>query len=307
MSAGEAPTESSLVPGNLPSSGYADSVQHDDVRSVASGVPLARRDDDPGSDRYKARNRRARILELLEQREFVGVQELADMFDMTVQSVRRDLGSLADEGLVLRKRGGAARPPSTGRSSRRFLEDLSTNIQAKERIARTAAGLLKPGEVAFFYSGSTVARVAASIPPETRSGLTIVSNSLPVINEVGDWVDPHLIAVGGLFLQTYMAFVGPQANATFREMSADVAVIGASGIAAAHGLTTPHQLIAEVGGTIVERSQRTIVVADSTKVGRGGLTPIAPLLDIDMLITDAGADQVELDLLREAGIDIQIV
>jgi DeoR/GlpR family transcriptional regulator of sugar metabolism len=108
-------------------------------------------------------------------------------------------------------------------------------------------------------------------------------------------------------LQTYMAFVGPQANATFREMSADVAVIGASGIAAAHGLTTPHQLIAEVGGTIVERSQRTIVVADSTKVGRGGLTPIAPLLDIDMLITDAGADQVELDLLREAGIDIQIV
>lgn len=83
-----------------------------------------------------------------------------------------------------------------------------------------------------------------------------------------------MIAVGGLFLQAYMAIVGPQAIATFRPISADVDVIGASGLSAEYDLTTPHHLLAEVGGTIVERAQRTIVVADASKIGRGGPIPI---------------------------------
>jgi DeoR/GlpR family transcriptional regulator of sugar metabolism len=262
--------------------------------------------DETSAERYRMRDRRARILELLEHRDFVGVRELAEMFEMTEVSVRRDLAILAEDGLITRKRGGAVRP-RVGRTSHRFAEDTQTNAQVKARISRTAAELIKPGNSVLFYSGSTVAKVASSIPPDVRSTLTIVSNSLPVIDEVGSWTDPHLVAVGGLYLPQYMAFVGPQANNAFKELSADIAIIGASGLSAAFGLTTPHQLIAEVGGTIVERATTTIVVADSSKIGRGGLTPIAPLRSVHTLVTDAASDPEELAALRRVGIEVIVV
>lgn len=262
--------------------------------------------DETSSERYRMRARRARILELLEYRDFVSVRELAEMFDMTEVSVRRDLSALADDGLITRKRGGAVRP-RVGRTSHRFAEDTQTNAQVKARISHAAAELIRPGSSVLFYSGSTVARVASSIPPDVRSTLTIVSNSLPVIDEVGSWPDPHLIAVGGLYLPQYMAFVGPQANNTLKELSADVAIIGASGLSAAFGLTTPHQLIAEVGGTIVERAATTIVVADSSKIGRGGLTPIAPLSSVQTIVTDTASDPEELAALRRLGIEVVLV
>lgn len=274
--------------------------------------------DDRTSERYTVRHRRARILELVQQHGFVTVVELAEMFDMTVQSVRRDLNTLADKGLVLRKRGGVSRIPTAerdssdgilddgGLNSDRFTIDSRVNRALKRRIAAAAAAHLRPGNVVFLYSGSTVALVPAAIPAELRPMLTVVTNSLPVINEVGSWADPNLIAVGGLFLQTHMAFVGPQTDAAYRRMGADVALIGASGLSAEFGLTTPNDLIAEVGGTIVERARRTIVVADSSKIGGVGVTPIAPLGSVDLLITDAGADPAELDALRAAGMEVQI-
>lgn len=262
--------------------------------------------DDFTSEPYQIRDRRARILELLEYREFVEVQDLADRFDVSVQSIRRDLTAMAEDGLILRKRGGATRPPMSG-LSRRFLDDSQANAAAKSRIGKAAAELIKPGSVSFFYSGSTVARTAMCIPEESRSSLTLVSNSLPIMDEVASWTDPHFVAVGGLFLQPYMAYVGPQAISTFRELSADIAIIGASGLSAAMGLTTPHHLIAEVGSVIVERANTTVVVADHTKIGRGGLTPIASLRSIDILITDDESDADELDAIRRMGIDVRVV
>ena len=103
-----------------------------------------------------------------------------------------------------------------------------------------------------------------------------------------------------------MAFVGPQTIESLRSLSADVAVVGCDGLSLAEGLTTPHQLIAEIGTILIERSRQTIVVADSSKIGRRGFTPIAPAKAIDVLVTDGEADPGELSALRQAGIDVHI-
>jgi DeoR/GlpR family transcriptional regulator of sugar metabolism len=158
-----------------------------------------------------------------------------------------------------------------------------------------------------FYSGSTVALVAVALRQLERMNLTVVSPSLPVINEVSSWPDPHLVVVGGVFLPNYMAFVGPQAVESLRAISADVAVVGCDGMSAADGLTTPHQLVAEIGSVIVERAQRTIVVGDASKVGRRGFTSIAPTSAIHMLVTDSGADPDELRALQDRGVDVHVV
>jgi DeoR/GlpR family transcriptional regulator of sugar metabolism len=253
----------------------------------------------------RTRDRRSRIMELLEEREFVSVAELAETFQLTEMSVRRDLTALSSEGRVTRVRGGATRP-RVGQTSRGFAAAVKRNPEEKAKIAEAAAKLVEPGAT-FFYSGSTVARVASCLPPKVRPALTMVTNSLPLIDEVTTWLDPHLVAIGGLYLPQYMAFVGPQTIDTLQELSADIAVVGCDGLSAEGGLTTPHQLVAEVGAMMIERAQRTIVVADYTKVGRRGFTPIAAISDVDVLVTDTQSDPAEIAALREMGLEVILV
>jgi DeoR/GlpR family transcriptional regulator of sugar metabolism len=262
--------------------------------------------DEPGTGKADAAERRQLILDRLQEQESVSVAELAKEFGVTGMSLRRDLQVLAERGLITRVRGGATRTRAVT-ASRVYLESERRNSQAKAKIARAAAELIREERIAFFYSGSTVAKVAAALDQETRATLTVVTPALPVINEVSSWNEPHLVAVGGTYLPSYMAFVGPQAIASLRALNAEVAIVGCDGLTSAGGLTTPHQLVAELGATIIERSRRTIVVADSSKIGVRGFTPIAPATSISTLVTDAGADQGEVEALRGLGIGVVLV
>jgi DeoR/GlpR family transcriptional regulator of sugar metabolism len=259
-----------------------------------------------GSRQDRTRARRARILELVDEHEFVSVRELSDEFGLTEMSVRRDLNSLEAEGVIARVRGGATRPRVV-QSSRQYALGAQRHAAVKKRIAKAAVELIPADSVVFFYSGSTVARTAASVPEELRGSLTIVTNSLPIVNEVSAWDDPHLVAIGGTYLAPYMAFVGPQAIASLEPLSADVAVVGCDGLTAERGLTTPHQLVATIGTSMVARARRTIVVADSSKVGRTGFTPISAVEEVDVLVTDEDADEAEIARLRDRGVTVLIV
>jgi len=193
-----------------------------------------------------------------------------------------------------------------GEPSRHYAASAQRNSAAKARIARAAAGLIPAEAITFFYSGSTVAKTAASLSEDLRSSLTIVTNSLPIINEVSTWDDPHLVAIGGTYLPAYMCSVGPQSIEALEELGADVAVMGCDGLSADGGLTTPHQLVAQIGATIVNRARHIIVVADSTKVGRRGFTPIAPVESIHVLVTDQAADPAEVANLRARGVEVRL-
>lgn len=255
--------------------------------------------------RGRTRARRARILELIEERDFVTVKELSGESGLTEMSVRRDLMALEADGMITRVRGGATRR-QVGEPSRHYAASAQRNSAAKARIARAAAGLIPAEAITFFYSGSTVAKTAASLSEDLRSSLTIVTNSLPIINEVSTWDDPHLVAIGGTYLPAYMCSVGPQSIEALEELSADVAVMGCDGLSADGGLTTPHQLVAQIGATIVNRARHIIVVADSTKVGRRGFTPIAPVESIHVLVTDQDADPDEVANLRARGVEVRL-
>lgn len=260
----------------------------------------------PSRSRYSAHERRAHILERLEAEDFISVKELADSFDVTEMSLRRDLTALADEGRITRVRGGATRA-RTSSLSRLYAGARNRNAEAKSRIARAAAALIEPGTIVFFYSGSTVAKVPAYLSADVRESITMATNSLPIVDEVSSWTDPHLVVVGGLYLSSYMTFVGPQAVGAIRELTADVAIVGCDGLSAAGGMTTPHQLVAEMGAAMIDRARRTIVVADSSKIGRSGFTPIRPVDALDLLITDQDADAREIEALRAMGLEVMLV
>jgi len=252
-----------------------------------------------------ARERRQQIAALLEDEGRVSVAELSTRFGVTDVSIRRDLMILQDGGRLRRVHGGAVTAARRGRDSA-FVAKARENRELKARIGAVAAGLVRPGDVVVFDSGSTVAQVATHIAAPLRRGsaITAVTNSLPVIDEIAGWDSPHLVCLGGLYLPDHEALVGPQTVADLRELSADIVFIGCDGLTVETGLTTPHVLVAEVGATMASRARRVVAVADSSKLGRRGFTPIVPLAAVDILVTDDGADPAELARVRAAGIEV---
>jgi len=267
-----------------------------------AGVPS------PGTDgptALGARERRAQIVRLVAEHERVSVADLTSRFLVTDASIRRDLMILEDEGRLHRVRGGAV----GGAASRHlgiYAGKARERREEKARIGAAAAGMISVGDVVFLDSGTTVAAIAARIPGPLRrsNAITVVTHSLPVVEEIGAWESPHLICLGGLYLPDYRAFVGPQAIASVRELSADVVFLGCEGLTIEQGLTTPHVLVAEVGAMMAARARRVVVVADSSKLGQSGFTPIIPITAVDALVTDGAASPEHLERIRAAGVEV---
>lgn len=252
-----------------------------------------------------AKARRDLIARMIEERESLSVAELTAQFGVTDTSIRHDLTLLEREGKLCRIHGGAV-GRTTARVSGLFARRARENTSQKRRIGLAAAGLVQAGNVVFFNSGSTVVEVAAHLPGTLRSSrsITMVTHSLPVIQEVGSWEQSHLICLGGLYLPDYQAVVGPVTLADLRELSADIAFLGCDGLTVEGGLSTPHMLIAEVGAAMAARARRVVVVADSSKLGRAGFTPIVGLETVSMLVTDREAHPDQTAPIRDLGIEV---
>jgi DeoR/GlpR family transcriptional regulator of sugar metabolism len=265
-------------------------------------VALAGVDDPAG---LGARERRTEIALLVAEHERVSVADLTTRFGVTDASIRRDLTILQDEGRLHRVRGGAV----GGSASRHFgiyASKVREHREEKARIGAAAAGMISVGDVVFLDSGTTVAAIAARVPGPVRrsNAITVVTHSLPVVEEIGAWESPHLIFLGGLYLPEYRAVVGPQTVAGLRELSADVVFLGCEGLTIEQGLTTPHVLVAEVGAMMATRARRVVVVADSSKLGQFGFTPIIPISAVDTLVTDSAASPEHLERIRAAGVEV---
>lgn len=254
-----------------------------------------------------ARDRREQIARLVEELQRVSVAELTARFGVTEASIRRDLMILENAGRLRRVHGGAVGHAGV-RTHGIYATKARERREQKARIGALAASLVAAGDVVFFDSGTTVVQVAAHIPGPLRraNAITAVTHSIPVLEEIGDWESPHLICLGGLYLPDYQALVGPRTVAGLRDLSADIVFLGCDGLTLETGLTTPHMLVAEVGATMAARARRVVVVADSSKLGRQGFTPIVALAQVDLLITDTDADPERIAQIRAAGVEVRL-
>lgn len=245
----------------------------------------------------------AGILDTIAERGEVTLAELAEQFGSSAATLRRDLGALSDQGLIIRTHGGA-KPAGSLAELPVALRD--TRFQdAKRRIARAAAARLPRERHAVALSGGTT---TASVARElvNHSDLTIITNSLSIASLAAPYPRLRVVMTGGILRPQSLELVGVLAEGTFSAINVGTAILGADGISADAGVTTHDETEARTNHAMVAKAQRTIVVADGSKIGRVALAQMAEVSDVDVLITDDSADAAELDRLRTMGVTVVI-
>ena len=265
---------------------------------AASGMRL------PHAVSGKRKDRMLAVLKHVNAQEAVSVEQLCDLLRVSPATLRRDLASMEDQGLLIRTHGGA-RAHALHDEVPVHLRDLEAR-EAKRRIASRVAELIPTGPYAVALSGgTTTAEIARAL--SRRPQLTIVTNALTIALELAARPPVKVILTGGVVRSTSFEAVGVLAENTFNAVNVGTAILGVDGISAAGGATTHDEVEARTNNAMLRHAQRVLVVGDGSKVGRVTLAQMAATERIDMLVTDSTADRDELDRLRALGVTVHVV
>lgn len=248
-----------------------------------------------------APERQQQILRLARERGRVDVPGLAEEFDVTQETVRRDLKALDRSGLIRRVHGGAI--PAGRLDFEPGLDERDTvAADEKERIARAALHELPAEGSVILDAGTTTARLAGAIPVDAR--LTVVTHALPIAARLAEYPALTIHLVGGRLRHRTHAAVDAWALRALGEINADVLFLAANGFSAEGGLTTPDLAEASVKQAMIAAARRVVLLADSTKHGEQHFARFGGLADIDVLITDEGLTAQQARTIEKAGPEV---
>jgi DeoR/GlpR family transcriptional regulator of sugar metabolism len=248
-----------------------------------------------------AQQRQALILEEVRRAGGVRVSDLTRQLGVSDMTIRRDLESLAERGLLSKVHGGATALTDHSTHEPGFAVKSSRLLAEKDAIARHAASLVRAGSAIGISAGTTTHALARYLCDV--AGLTVVTNSIPVADVLyrAGRPDQTVIITGGLRTPSD-ALVGPFAVSAIRSLHLDVVFLGVHGMDARGGFTTPNLMEAETNRALVAAGRRLAVLADSSKWELVGISSIAALADADIVISDDGLTQAARDTLSaEAG------
>lgn len=231
-------------------------------------------------------HRRRQILDLVKSDGSAHVNTLSRTFGVSAVTIRNDLAKLEATGELLRDRGGAITAPAP-RQVKHLLglnERATLNLNAKQRIGRAAAGLVQPGDTIIMDAGTTVVEMAphlAAVRP-----LTIVTNALNVALTIGAAGDAQVILLGGMLSREASSTVGPLTEQTLADLSVGKVFLGTQALDLADGLTDTTLEIAQTKRAMIKAARQVILLADSAKWDHTGFIKVAPLAEVDVLISD---------------------
>ena len=237
-----------------------------------------------------ARQRQALILERVREDGGVRVADLVRELGVSDMTVRRDLEILNDRGLLEKVHGGATALSDRALSEPTFVAKSNRQQAEKDAIAAAAAELVEPGMAIAISAGTTTYALARRLVDTPR--ITVVTNSIPVADVLyhSGRSDQTIILTGGVRTRSE-ALVGPFAVAALRTVHVDLVFVGVHGMDPHSGFTCPNLLEADTDRALIDSARRLVIVADHTKWGVIGISSIARLDQIDVLITDRGLDE----------------
>ena len=246
--------------------------------------------------------RKNHIFQFILRTQRISISEVCEKYLVSEATARRDLEALAKDGKVQRVHGGAIAltqaPPESP-----LLQRDREQADEKARIGKSAASLVSDGETVFLGSGTTVLEVARAL--RTRASLTVITNSLPVVNVLAGLENIKVICLGGMLRNSELSFIGHITEQALAEVRADKVFIGTRAISLEHGLTHEYLPETKTDRAILKAGQEIIVVADHTKFGRAATVLLAPLESIQTLVTDHAASQEFTDAIQSR--DIRVI
>jgi DeoR family transcriptional regulator, fructose operon transcriptional repressor len=248
-----------------------------------------------------AQERQQEILRRARDQGRVDVVTLAEVLDVTTETIRRDLTVLERAGVVRRVHGGAIPVERLGFEPAVAARDVVMTAE-KERIAKAALAELPDDGAVVIDAGTTTGRFAEAIPADRE--LTVVVNSPPLATVLAARPNLTVVMLGGRVRGRTLATVDDGALQPLARLNVDVAFIATNGCSAQRGLTTPDPAEAAVKRAMIAAARRTVLLADHTKVGDVHFAAFASLADIDVMITDTGLDDRLAAEIRAAGPEV---
>lgn len=240
----------------------------------------------------------AAILDVVRGEGRATIAGLAESLSVSGETIRRHIRPLVDDGLLIRSHGevalAGAEPP--------FQRRMAVRAAAKRAIARAVAARVPDGSVVMLDTGSTTVFVAEELA--ARQGLTVVTNAIEIARPLVGRNGHRVYIAGGEIRPDLGAVVGAEALAFIGQFRADVAVLSAGGVDAAHGVADFHLDEARVAQAMLARSGRTIVAVDRAKFDQTAAVPVCPLAALAALVTDAPPPEAAAEALAEAGVEL---
>jgi DeoR/GlpR family transcriptional regulator of sugar metabolism len=248
------------------------------------------------------RDRRENVAALVLERGAVTIEGLVGELGVSRMTVHRDLDELERQGVLRKVRGGATASRSTLFEST-VAYRLRTAVREKEAIAAAALELVAPGQAVMLDESTTMLPLARRLPG--AGPLTVISNSVAIQQVLAAERSIRFIGLGGDYLPNYDAFHGLGCEQAIRALRADLVFLS---VAAMDGLTTFHQesVVVATKRAMLASARRKVLLLDHGKLGHSALHQVGPVDLFDCVITDEGAGQEHLAVLRDAGVDVRV-
>jgi len=228
----------------------------------------------------------------------VEVSELANRFQVTTETIRRDLSELQEQRLLRRVHGGAVAWESS-EFEPLLVVRTDQHDDEKRRMAKLAINELPDSGTVIIDSGSTLGRFAEAVP--TDASLRLVTNSLPIAQTLAEHDGIEVIVIGGKVRKNTMAMVDAVAIAALEPIHVDTLFISTDGLSADIGLTTPYRQEAALKRAMIRSARRVVALVDHSKFGKDQFVEFAAWSDIDVLITTVEADPETIEKIESLG------
>lgn len=227
--------------------------------------------------------RRNKIKEYIDFSKYVTVTELAAEFNVTKETIRRDLQLLESQNVLTRSYGGAYVVEGVENDVNVNLRE-HIHVEGKRKIANRCAEFIQNGDSVFLDASTTSLYIAENLKSKS---LTVITNSAKILATLSGVDGIKFILIGGNFDRNSMSFLGPAAARNMQQYHFDQSVISCRSIDLCNGIMDSNEQQAEIRGIAIEHANKTILVADYTKFDRTAFCTIAPLDRVDMLVVDA--------------------
>lgn len=251
--------------------------------------------------RLSPQDRKNKILKSLNNKEVVKIQELSSALNVTRETVRKDLYELEQEGNVTMVYGGAILNHQKNETA--YSKRMKDHQLEKRRIAQFAASLINDGDTIYLDYGTTTFMLSEEL--KKRKGITVVTNTLPIVNQLLHNVDINLIIPGGVIRNNEDSLFGSLAINNMNRLYVDIGFFGIAGISKEGGLTNFHMGENDVSRLMLLHSKKKIILADHSKFGNSALYKTADFNEADLIITDRQPDKEIEDTIINEGCQIE--